>query len=105
MSDVIRVHITVLCFSPESFPSCVMEISPQEVEEYYSPKDFQIGQRVNLLGRTFLLCDCDSFTKDYYKTNHPDMELKPIINIPAKTKVSEKQKVRRSDVVLKYCCT
>uniref|UniRef100_A0A674MMR3 EF-hand domain (C-terminal) containing 1 n=1 Tax=Takifugu rubripes TaxID=31033 RepID=A0A674MMR3_TAKRU len=76
----------------ESFPSCVLEVSPQEVEEYYCPKDFQVGQRVKLLGRTFLLCDCDGFTKDYYKITYPDMELQPI-QIPKKTKVTERPKV------------
>ncbi|TWW68668.1 EF-hand domain-containing protein 1 [Takifugu flavidus] len=76
----------------ESFPSCVLEVSPQEVEEYYCPKDFQVGQRVKLLGRTFLLCDCDGFTKDYYKMTYPDMELQPI-QIPKKTKVTERPKV------------
>lgn len=97
------VHITPLCFFPDSFPSCVLEISPQEVEEYYSPRDFQVGQRVRLLGRSFLLCDCDGFTKDYYKKNHPDMELKPI-QIPERSNVPEKQKVRTLNGALK-CCT
>lgn len=100
---LIGVHITPSVFSPESFPSCVLEISPQEVGEYYCPKDFQVGQRVRLLGRTFLLCDCDGFTKDYYKKNHPDIEINPI-QIPEKTKVPERQKVRGLDAVLKCCC-
>lgn len=100
---LIGVHITPSCFSPESFPSCVLEMSPQEVEEYYCPKDFQVGQRVRLLGRTFLLCDCDGFTKDYYKKNQPDIEINPI-QFPEKTKMPERQKVRWLDAVLKCCC-
>lgn len=99
-----RICITPSCCFPETFPSCVLEVSPQEVEEYYCPKDFQVGQKVKLLGRTFLLCDCDGFTKDYYKTNYPDMELQPI-QIPKKTKVTERPKVRRLDGALKCCCS
>uniref|UniRef100_A0A8C6V3W4 EF-hand domain (C-terminal) containing 1 n=1 Tax=Neogobius melanostomus TaxID=47308 RepID=A0A8C6V3W4_9GOBI len=59
---------------PPSFPSCILEVSKHEVEEYFSPKDFQVGQKVTLLGRHFLLCDCDDFTKHFYQTHFPDMD-------------------------------
>ncbi|XP_073349149.1 EF-hand domain-containing protein 1 [Pagrus major] len=68
----------------ETFPSCVLEVSTQEVDEYYSPKDFQLGQMITLLSRRFLLRDCDGFTKEYYQKNHPDMEMKQI-DFPKKT--------------------
>lgn len=55
-----------------------MEPSHLDVDEYYSPKDFQLGQTVTLLARSFLLCDCNNFTKKYYQENHPDMEMKPL---------------------------
>lgn len=70
-----------------------MEISHLDVDEYYSPKDFQLGQTVTLLARSFLLCDCDDFTKKYYKENHPDMEMKPL-EVPEKVDTPQKEKVR-----------
>uniref|UniRef100_A0A673CUK6 EF-hand domain (C-terminal) containing 1 n=1 Tax=Sphaeramia orbicularis TaxID=375764 RepID=A0A673CUK6_9TELE len=60
------------------FPTCVLEVSKEEVDEYYSPKDFHVGQTITLLGRHFQLCDCDGFTKEYYAKNHPDIDMKPI---------------------------
>ena len=38
-----------------NFPSCVMEVSENEVKEWFSPKDFMIGKTVNIMGRRFFM--------------------------------------------------
>jgi hypothetical protein len=51
---------------PLDFPAVVFDVSAAEVEEYYSPKDFMIGNTIFVFGRKFLLLDCDSFTRRYF---------------------------------------
>ncbi|RVE55761.1 hypothetical protein OJAV_G00229340 [Oryzias javanicus] len=80
---------------PGAFPSCVVELSHLDVDEYYSPRDFQLGQTVTLLARSYLLCDCDNFTKKYYQENHPDMEMKPL-EAPEKFEIAQKEKLKAS---------
>lgn len=54
---------------PSSYPAVVMELTNNEVKEYFTPKDFMIGKRVMIYNRKFLIYDCDSFTKAFYYHN------------------------------------
>ncbi|XP_046528608.1 EF-hand domain-containing family member C2 isoform X3 [Equus quagga] len=39
-------------------------------QEFYKDSDLSIGTTINVWGRKVLLCDCDEFTKSYYKTEY-----------------------------------
>jgi hypothetical protein len=36
-------------------------------EEFYTPEDLLIGNRVNIFGRDCMIYDCDDFTKGWFK--------------------------------------
>lgn len=38
--------------------------------EHYHDSDLTIGGVVNVWGRWLLLCDCDEFTKEYYRSKY-----------------------------------
>ncbi|XP_014773164.2 EF-hand domain-containing family member C2 [Octopus bimaculoides] len=56
---------------------------------YYHASDLRLGNIINVYSRPFLLCDCDGFTKEYYKTNYGIENFTPIkhtkeVNAPLK---------------------
>ena len=38
--------------------------------DYYQDNDLTIGSVINVWGRKFRICDCDEFTKEYYKSKY-----------------------------------
>ncbi|XP_034231935.1 EF-hand domain-containing protein 1-like [Thrips palmi] len=52
---------------PLTYPSMYRELTEEEVEEFYSPKDFLVGETVFLYARRFFIYDCDPFTRNYFR--------------------------------------
>ncbi|KAI8926800.1 hypothetical protein BC831DRAFT_455064 [Entophlyctis helioformis] len=44
--------------------------SSDSPEDYFTERDFMIGGVLHLYGRPFVICDCDEFTKSYYRDNY-----------------------------------
>ena len=38
--------------------------------DYYNDSDLTLGSVINVWGRKFLICDCDDFTKEFYKSKY-----------------------------------
>uniref|UniRef100_G1KDM5 EF-hand domain containing 1 n=1 Tax=Anolis carolinensis TaxID=28377 RepID=G1KDM5_ANOCA len=64
--------------SQRTFPSCVLEISDQEVLEWFTSKDFAVGKSTTLLGRSFFIYNCDEFTRQYYQDKFGITDFQPV---------------------------
>ncbi|KFM10066.1 EF-hand domain-containing family member C2, partial [Aptenodytes forsteri] len=47
-------------------------------QEFYRDSDLKIGAVINVWGRKILLCDCDEFTKEYYRTKYGIEDFTPV---------------------------
>jgi len=65
------------------FPLGAMEITDEEVKEYFSPVDLSIGKTLVIYGRRFLVYDVDNFTKAFYWKNFGMTDFTPVdVDIP-----------------------
>ncbi|NXL06265.1 EFHC2 protein, partial [Mesembrinibis cayennensis] len=47
-------------------------------QEFYRDSDLKIGAVINVWGRKIILCDCDEFTKEYYRTKYGIEDFTPV---------------------------
>lgn len=45
----------LVLYTLANFPTAVMELSGDEIKEWFSPKDFMIGKTIQLKGKRFLM--------------------------------------------------
>ncbi|VDL98195.1 unnamed protein product [Schistocephalus solidus] len=46
--------------------------------DYYTDRELTLGATINVYGRKFLICDCDAFTREYYKNKYGIMSFTPV---------------------------
>lgn len=51
---------------------------PGQTEAFYSERDLMIGAIIKLHGRPFVICDCDEFTKNFYRENYGIKDFTPV---------------------------
>ncbi|XP_056610503.1 EF-hand domain-containing family member C2 [Triplophysa dalaica] len=49
-------------------------------EEFFKDSDLTIGGIINVWGRRVLICDCDNFTKEYYRSKYGIEDFTPVSN-------------------------
>ncbi|KAI9105391.1 hypothetical protein DFS34DRAFT_574438 [Phlyctochytrium arcticum] len=74
----------------QQLPKAFKDLSDVNDTSVYTWKDFRVGAVINVLGRPFLIRDCDDYTKNFYTVhlNLPPTELEPLrvtVQAPAST--------------------
>lgn len=61
-----------------NFSAIYLELSEQEISQYYKPHHFALGKHVNIYGRDFFIYDMDNFTKAFYYQNFGVTDFSPL---------------------------
>ncbi|CAF0712493.1 unnamed protein product [Brachionus calyciflorus] len=61
-----------------TFSSIYLELSNEEIKDYFRPHDFGMGQVANIYGRNFTIYDMDNFTKAFYYQNMGVSDFAPL---------------------------
>ncbi|KAI8849151.1 hypothetical protein BC829DRAFT_392048 [Chytridium lagenaria] len=77
-------------------------------DDYFSERDLTIGAVLHLYGRPFVICDCDEFTKEFYRERYgledfdPTPTAQPLIPSNAAPKKDFKKMMMYDGVCLRY---
>ena len=63
-----------------NFAGIYMELSDNEIKDYFRPHDFALNQKVNIYGREFFIYDMDNFTKAFYYQNMGVTDFTPLLD-------------------------
>ncbi|KAI8618765.1 hypothetical protein BC830DRAFT_1165937 [Chytriomyces sp. MP71] len=67
------------CRLPKNKTPGASALSPSTgPEHYFSERDFTLGAVLHLNGRPFVICDCDEFTKEFYRENYGLESFEPV---------------------------
>lgn len=61
-----------------TYSSIYLELTDNEIKDYFRPHDFGMGQSVNIYGRNFVIYDMDNFTKAFFYQNMGVTEFTPL---------------------------